>query len=99
MPSSRSEPAVPEARLPDEQVAEGKILELTAAAGPAHTVCPTDVARALMPPDQWQRALPVVRRVALRLARTGQLLLFRKGKAIAPEELRGVYRLGAPRDE
>lgn len=88
-----------EARLPDEQAMEDKILALTQAAGPERTVDPSEVARSLMPADQWQRALPVVRRVALRLARSGRLLLFRKGKPVAPEDLRGVYRLGAPRDD
>lgn len=99
MPSLKDESPVRDARLPDEQVMEEKILALTRAAGHERTVDPSDVARALMPPDQWQRALPVVRRVALRLARTGQLLLFRKGKPVEPETLRGVYRLGAPRDD
>lgn len=99
MPAPKDESPVREARLPDERVMEEKILELTRAAGPERTVDPSEVARALMPADQWQRALPVVRRVALRLARTGALLLFRKGKPVEPEDLRGVYRLGAPRDD
>lgn len=99
MTSSHSETEIKEAKLPDEQAVEGKITALTTAAEAGRTVDPSDVARALMPADQWQRALPVVRRVALRMARTGHLLLYRKGKPVEPDDLRGVYRLGAPRDE
>ncbi|MBB6305804.1 DUF3253 domain-containing protein [Xanthobacter tagetidis] len=87
------------ARLPDEAVMEATILELAAKAGPGKTIGPEEAARALMPPADWQRALPVVRRVAVRLARAGRLMIFRKGKPVDPDTLRGVFRLGLPRDD
>lgn len=86
-------------RLPDEAAMEAIILELAAKAGPGKTIGPEEAARALMPAAEWQRALPVVRRVAVRLARTGRLMIYRKGRPVDPDELRGVFRLGLPRDD
>ncbi|MEP9347664.1 DUF3253 domain-containing protein [Xanthobacter sp. KR7-225] len=87
------------ARLPDEAAMEAAILDLAAKAGPGKTIGPEEPARALMPPGEWQRALPVVRRVAVRLARAGRLMIYRKGKQVDPDALRGVFRLGLPRDD
>lgn len=87
------------ARLPDEAAMEAAILELAAKAGPGRTIGPEEAARALMPASEWQRALPVVRRVAVRLARAGRLMILRKGKPVDPDTLRGVFRLGLPRDD
>ncbi len=103
-PSSGSSPAPQAAqdkpaRLPEEGVVEQAILQMAGEAGPASSVAPTEVAQKVFSEADWQRALPVVRRVALRLAREGRLVLLRKGKMVAPEELRGVYRLAVPRDE
>lgn len=88
-----------EAHLPDEAETEAVLLRLSAACGPGKSLSPMDAAQALMPKDQWQRALPLVRRVAVRLALNGQLIIYRKGKMVDPTDFRGVYRLGPPRDE
>ena len=40
-----------------------------------------------------------VRRAAIRLAKAGKLVIYRKGKPVDPRAFRGVYRLGLPRDE
>lgn len=103
-PPTGSSPALPAgpdrpARLPEEAVVERAMIEMAGAAGPGGSVAPTEVAQAVFPVPDWQRALPVVRRVALRLAREGRILILRKGKPVAPEDLRGVFRLAAPRDE
>lgn len=83
----------------DPEAVARAILQLAAACGPGRTVAPADVAQAVMPGDQWQRALPQVRRSAVALAAAGRLLIYRKGKVIDPAELRGVYRLGLPRND
>ncbi|MFG1371207.1 DUF3253 domain-containing protein [Xanthobacter oligotrophicus] len=99
---SRRDAAAPtpsSAPLPDDLSTEAALLRLTAECGPGKSISPMDAAQALMAQEEWQRALPVVRRVAVRLAQEGRLLIYRKGKPIDPAELRGVYRIGAPRDE
>lgn len=92
--SAKAEPAKP--RLPSEAEVE-RVLLAIAAGEPGHTVDPSEPARTLYTaaPD-WQRALPVIRRVAVRLAREGRLGIYRKGRPVDPEEFRGVYRLGPP---
>ncbi|MFS8037994.1 DUF3253 domain-containing protein [Xanthobacter sp. AM11] len=86
-------------RLPEEGETEAVLLRLAHACEPGKSVSPMDVAQALMPKDQWQRALPAVRRVAVRLALAGRLIIYRKGKAVDPTDFRGVYRLGPPRND
>lgn len=74
------------------------ILDLaTARAG---TICPTDAARAAASAGaDWHALMPVVRRVAVRLALEGRLVITRKGKPVDPAAVRGVYRLGLPRND
>jgi hypothetical protein len=84
--------------LPAEEEVARTILTLAAQEG-AKTIAPAEAALALMGPSQWQRALPAVRRVAVRLALEGRLVIYRKGKPVDPEDFRGVYRLGLPRED
>lgn len=85
--------------LPEEEAAAALVLRLAAEAGPGKSIGPMDAALALMPKDEWQRALPVVRRVAVRLALEGRLMIYRKGKPVDPADFRGVYRIGLPRND
>ncbi len=85
--------------LPDEEAAAALLLRLAGEAGPGKSIGPMDAAVALMPKDEWQRALPVVRRVAVRLALEGRLMIYRKGKPVDPSDFRGVYRIGLPRND
>jgi len=78
------------AALPIAEI-EATILALTAQRGPAKSICPSEVARALRP--DWQSLLTEVRRVACRLAATGQIDILRKGQVVAPAEVKGVIRL------
>lgn len=79
---------------------EQTLLALTEACGSARTICPTDAARAVAGDDaDWQTRLPEVRRVAVRLALEGRLVIYRKGKPVDPSDFKGVYRLGAPRND
>jgi hypothetical protein len=69
------------------------ILAQTQARGPAKSICPSEVARALAP-EAWQALMAQVRRVAVALAREGRIDILRKGKPVDPEvEIRGVIRL------
>jgi hypothetical protein len=43
--------------------------------------------------------MPAVRRVAVRLALDGRLVIYRKGKPVDPNDFKGVYRLGLPRQD
>ncbi|CAH2599089.1 conserved protein of unknown function [Rhodovastum atsumiense] len=73
---------------------EAEILRLTAARGPGGSICPTEVARALVPGDAWHGKLSAVRRAAIRLAQAGRIEILRKGKPVDPHgEIRGVIRL------
>ena len=70
---------------------EATILALTAQRGPAKSICPSEVARALRP--DWQSLLTEVRRVACRLAAAGQIDILRKGQVVEPVGVKGVIRL------
>jgi hypothetical protein len=85
--------AVPPARI------ETAILALLAAAGAGRTVSPTDAARALEPGADWHLLMPAVRRAAVKLALDGRIVITRKGRPIDPNDFKGVYRLGLPRQD
>ncbi len=74
----------------DKRVAQ-EILRLTEAAGPARSVAPEEVARALA--TDWHAQLSAVRRAAVRLAEAGRIEILRKGKPVAPDAVKGVIRL------
>lgn len=71
------------------------ILRLCAERGPAKSICPSEVARALAGPDErvWRLLMHPVRREAFRLADAGRIEVLRKGRPISPTEARGVIRL------
>ncbi len=77
------------------------MLALVAARGPGKTICPSEVARALAGdhPDNWGPLMQPVRRVAVRLAHEGRVLITRKGRPVDPDDFRGVYRLSQPSSE
>lgn len=81
---------------PSEEAVEAAILAVASQPGAARTVTPEEIARSVATGADWQSLLPSVRRGALRLAEAGRLVLYRKGKPVAPADLRGVYRLGLP---
>ena len=81
------------------QQIEDTILTTSAERGHEKTACPSEVARTIAGghPDQWGPLMQPVRRVAVRLANEGRLVITRKGKPIDPNDFRGVYRIGSPR--
>lgn len=82
--------------LPSDDAVAAAIRAALDAPDSARTIDPSVPARALMDESEWQRALPAVRRVAIRLAHEGALSIYRKGKPVDPSDFRGVYRLGPP---
>lgn len=70
---------------------EAAILRLAAERGPAGSICPSEVARALG--TDWRPLLGPVRREAAGLARAGRIDILRKGKVIPPDAVKGVIRL------
>jgi hypothetical protein len=85
----------------DASVIEALLLRLVAERGPDKTIDPTEAARALggNHPDQWGPLMQPIRRVAVALAEQGRLVILRKGKPVDPRAFKGVYRLGAPRQD
>ena len=82
--------------MTDTLTAESAILRLCAERGPTRSICPSEAARLLAGEAEWRARLPEVRAVAAGLARAGRLDILRKGRRIAPEEMRGVIRLRLP---
>jgi Protein of unknown function (DUF3253) len=82
-----------------ETALEATILRLVGERGADKTICPSDAAIALAgrAGDQWGALMPAVRRVAVRLAQQGRVVILRKGKVADPSDFKGVYRLGQPR--
>ena len=70
---------------------EAAILRLTAARGADKSICPSEVARVLAP--NWQPWMGPVRQAAIRLTLAGRIEILRKGKAVDPAQVRGVFRL------
>ena len=81
-PAQRSEPKI-----------AAKLLRQAAARGPDKSICPSEVARALAPDDDWRRLMGPVRSAAVRLAKSGPIEILRKGKAADSNALGGVIRL------
>ena len=81
---------------------EAAIFEKLAKADPksvgGKSIEPAEVAKALQP-EQWQRMLPKVKATALGLMRQGRLTITKKGKAVDPDNFRGVTRLRQATEE
>jgi hypothetical protein len=77
---------------------EATILRLLHEQG-EQTMNPTEVARALTSGPDWHVQMPGVRRAAIKLALAGRLVIYRKGKPVDPNDFKGVYRPGLPRQD
>ncbi len=80
---------------------ESAILSLAGERGPEKTICPSEAARALggPHPDGWGPLMIPVRRIAVRLAKEGRVVIYRKGRPVDPDDFKGVYRIGLPRQD
>lgn len=82
-------------KMPSEEEVDRTILDLVAERGVDKTICPSEAARALAgkDPEAWSRLMPNVRRAAIRLMKAGRVEIRRKGRAVDPDDFRGVYRI------
>ena len=79
---------------------EESILEVLMRAGAgAGTLSAPEIAHAMVPDGDWHGLLMPIRRTAVALAQAGRLVIYRKGKPADPNDFRGVYRLGLPRQD
>jgi deoxyribodipyrimidine photolyase-related protein len=70
------------------------ILKLCTERGPAKTVCPSEVARALAgSEDAWRPLMPEIRRVAGRLAAERRIVVTQRGTVVDAQRARGAIRL------
>ena len=81
-----------------KNLARTAILALVTERGVGKTICPTEAARAVSE-DRWRKALNDVRAEAIRLAKAGEIVIYRKGKPVDPDTFKGVYRLGLPQSD
>jgi hypothetical protein len=63
------------------------------------TLSAPEIAHAINPDGDWHALLLPIRRAAVALAQAGRLVIYRKGKPADPNDFRGVYRLGLPRQD
>ena len=63
------------------------------------TLSAPEIAHAIIPEGDWHGLLMPIRRAAVQLALAGRLVIYRKGKPADPNDFRGVYRLGLPRQD
>jgi len=78
---------------PDDARTRDTILTLVTARGAGKTICPSEVAKEL-DPENWRSLLTKVRRTAQAMAKQGEIAIYRKGKPIEPDAMKGVIRLG-----
>jgi hypothetical protein len=63
------------------------------------TLSAPELAQEIADDNEWHNLLMPIRRAAIKLARDGRLIIYRKGKPADPNDFRGVYRLGLPRHD
>lgn len=79
---------------------EDKIFDLLASRKKGATICPSEVARALVPSDgRWRELMPQVRQVAQGLAQDNRLSVTRGGVKVDATSRGGPVRLGRPTEE
>lgn len=87
----------PDSTSPAPTLEEAVIDALTRANG--KTLSAPEIAHAVARDGDWHALLPPIRRAAVSLALAGRLIIYRKGKIADPNDFRGVYRLGLPRQD
>ncbi len=94
-----SDPLSAAADLVRDAAIAATMLALIDARAAHATICPSDVARALMPDDEtaWRALMAPIRRVAAQLAMAGRVRVTRKGEVVDAESPGGPIRIGRPR--
>ncbi len=85
--------------MPETLVLETTLLRLICERGVDKTICPSEAAIEIAGKEgtAWGALMPAMRKIAVRLANEGRITIMRKGKAVDPNNFKGVYRLGMTR--
>jgi Protein of unknown function (DUF3253) len=75
------------------------LLSLISERGLDKTICPSEAAIVVAGKEgqAWGALMPQIRKIAVRLANEGRIVVTRKGKPVDPNDFKGVYRLGMTR--
>ena len=76
----------------NDDTVDNAILSLVEASGAGKSISPAEVAQTL-DAENWRSRLSAVKKGATRLALAGRIDILRKGKPVAPEDFKGVYRI------
>jgi Protein of unknown function (DUF3253) len=79
---------------PSEDAIRGEILRQLFSGGPGHTICPTDVGRAIA--DPWREHMDLIRDVANHMAIDGLIEIVQRGQVVDGEVSSGPVRLRLP---
>ena len=79
---------------PSEEAIRGEILRQLFCGGPGHTICPTDVGRALA--ERWREHMTLIRDVANQMAVDGLIEFIQRGQVVDGETTQGNVRLRLP---
>jgi hypothetical protein len=85
--------------MPSDEDITDTILRLAAERGADKTICPSEAARELAgkDPENWSPLMPRIRRSAIGLMKEGRIEIRRKGRAVDPDDFRGIYRIAISR--
>jgi len=85
--------------MTDLAALEQTILDLVSGLEPGKTIAPADAAQKLAgkSSEAWGPLMQPLRRIAVRLAKEGRIVIYRKGAQADPDDFKGIYRLGPPR--
>jgi hypothetical protein len=81
---------------PIDQELEKTILRLLRNRGRSATICPSEAARLVRPPDDrdsWRELIETARNAARRLAAKNRIVFVQKGKPVDPSTAKGPVRL------
>lgn len=98
-PPKKTPAAAPKPAKPKAQPLDERILAILGR-DPAKTLSAPEIAHLIESEGDWHAHLTPIRHTAVKLMLAGRLVIYRKGKPVEdPEDFRGVYRLGLPKDE
>jgi hypothetical protein len=87
--------------MADQALIEETILKLAAERGHDKTICPSEAARAIAgdKAEEWGPLMQPLRRIAVRMAKAGRIVIYRKGRPVDPDDFKGIYRIGLTRHD
>lgn len=98
-PTARPKAALQKAAKPKSQPLDERILAILGR-DPSRSLSAPEIAHLIAPEGDWHAHLTPIRHAAVKLMLDGRLVIYRKGKPVEdPEDFRGVYRLGLPKDK